>query len=93
MVIIPHYLSLGASGAVSAVVMSFIIINPLAELSLLFIPISFPAFVFGILYVAYEIYMDKKGGTGVAHDAHLWGALFGVVFTVTVHFQYLKQFY
>lgn len=75
----PGYASLGASGAVSAVMMTYILYFPTAKLLLFFI-VPMPAFVAGILFFAYESYMNKKGGTRIAHDAHLWGALFGLVF-------------
>jgi membrane associated rhomboid family serine protease len=73
----PGYASLGASGAVSAVLMAYILLYPTSKL-LLFFVIPMPAFVAGILFFAYERTMNKKGGTGIAHDAHLYGALWGV---------------
>ncbi len=76
----PGYSSLGASGAVSAVMMSYILWFPTAKL-LLFFVIPMPAFVAGILFFAYESYMNKQGGGRIAHDAHIWGALYGVIFT------------
>jgi membrane associated rhomboid family serine protease len=75
----PHYASLGASGGVSAVMMAYILLFPTHKL-LLFFVIPMPAFVAGILFFAYERYMNRKGGTGIAHDAHLMGAIFGVVY-------------
>jgi membrane associated rhomboid family serine protease len=77
------YNSVGASGAVSSVLFSAIAFMPLSGgIGILFIPISIPPLVFGILYIAYEIYMDKRGGTNIAHDAHIGGALFGFLFTL-----------
>lgn len=78
------YNAVGASGAVSAVLFACIMFMPLQPLYLFFIPIGIPAFIFGIMYLVYESYMNKRGGTYVAHDAHLWGALFGVVLTVVL---------
>lgn len=75
----PSYNSLGASGAVSAVVMAFIILLPTTNLRLFFIPIDIPAFILGGAYLAYEYYMSKRGQTGIAHDAHFWGAIYGLV--------------
>ncbi len=72
----PRYASLGASGGVSAIVFAFIIFAPWSWFT--FPPV--PAIVFGVGYMAYSIYMSKKGQDNVNHDAHLWGALFGVVF-------------
>jgi membrane associated rhomboid family serine protease len=75
----PRYNSLGASGAVSAVVMAFILLVPTTNLRLLFIPIDIPAFILGAAYLAFEYYMSKRGRTGIAHDAHFWGAIYGLV--------------
>lgn len=80
----PNYNSLGASGAVASVLFSFIIFQPTWDLYLMFIPIGIPAFILGGLYLWYEQYMGKRGGTGIAHDAHFWGAIYGVVFTVAL---------
>lgn len=75
----PGYNSLGASGAVSAVVMAFILLLPTTDLQLFFIPIGIPAFILGAAYLIFEYYMSKKGRTGIAHDAHFWGAVYGLV--------------
>lgn len=78
-----HYNSVGASGAVSAVLFATIAFIPFeGGIGILFIPISIPPLVFGILYIAYEVYMGKRGGTNIAHDAHIYGALFGFVFVL-----------
>jgi membrane associated rhomboid family serine protease len=87
----PSYRSLGASGAVSAVVFAFIIWNPNASLSLLFIPIPMPAYVFGILYLAFEYYSDKKKTSNIAHDAHLGGAIFGIIYILIINFEKGKK--
>ncbi|MDG1176116.1 MAG: rhomboid family intramembrane serine protease [Flavobacteriales bacterium] len=77
----PGYNSLGASGAVSAVLFSFIILNPSAQLDLFgVIPIN--AGLFGVLYIGYEMYQNKNGRSNIAHDAHILGALFGIIFTI-----------
>lgn len=78
-----NYNSVGASGAVSAVLFATIAFIPFqGGIGILFIPISIPPLVFGILYLAYEIYMDKRGKGNVAHDAHIWGAIFGFLFVL-----------
>ncbi len=79
-----YYNSVGASGAVAAVLFSFILFMPTTSLYLMFIPIPIPAFVFGILYLALEAYLDKRSQDNVAHDAHIWGAIFGVAFTIVM---------
>ncbi len=75
------YRSLGASGAVSAVVFSAILIFPDMPLSLLFVPFRLPAWIFGLLYMAYSIIMSKSGRGNINHDAHLLGAVFGFAVT------------
>ncbi|MEI7499937.1 MAG: rhomboid family intramembrane serine protease [Bacteroidota bacterium] len=78
------YNAVGASGAVAAVVFSSIILYPTGSIFLFFIPIPIPSPIFGIFYVAYEYYMAKRGRDNIGHDAHLWGAVFGVVFTIAL---------
>ena len=77
-----HYRSLGASGAVSAVIFSGILFFPLAGLGLFFIPIRIAGFLFGILYLFVSGWLDKRGGGNINHSAHIFGALFGVGFTI-----------
>lgn len=89
----PHYKSLGASGAVSAVIFAAILWNPTMELSLLFIPIPIKGWLFGILYLVAEYFMDKRGGTGVAHDAHIGGAVFGIVYVLIINIDKGKEFF
>ncbi|MBI1220998.1 MAG: rhomboid family intramembrane serine protease [Bacteroidetes bacterium] len=75
------YFSLGASGGISGIVFSYMLINPTAKLGLLFIPFYIPAYVFGPLYLLYSHYMSKRSGDNINHDAHLWGAVVGILFT------------
>ena len=75
-----NYRSLGASGAVCAVLFAFILIDPWATIQLYFIPM--PAILYAIIFLVYSVVMSKRGGDNVNHDAHLWGALFGVLFTI-----------
>lgn len=78
----PAYHAVGASGAVSAIVFSFILMEPFAPLGIIFIPIRIPAILFGLLYLAAEIYLDKKSSSNIAHSAHYFGAIFGFFFTL-----------
>lgn len=87
----PNYLSLGASGAVSAVVFGAILWNPFMQLHLFFIPIAIPAYIFGPLYIAFEIFMDRRGNSGIAHDAHIGGAIFGVIYILIINIDKAKQ--
>jgi len=76
------YRSLGASGAVSAVVFAYILFRPLQGIGLLFIPIYIPGFLFGILFLIVSYFLGKKGGGRINHSAHIWGAIFGVIFLI-----------
>lgn len=75
-----YYRALGASGAVAAIIFSFVYYNPWATLLFWFIPM--PAIVFAVLYLAYSAYAARKGGDNVGHDAHFYGSVFGFVFTL-----------
>lgn len=79
-----YYTSLGASGAINALIFSFILFAPSAKLGLFFIPM--PAWVFGIAYLGVSYYLSKRKANfdsvdNVGHEAHFWGAIFGLVFT------------
>ena len=77
-----HYNSLGASGAISAVLFSYILYNPLSKIYIMFIPIGIPAVIFGGLYLIYCAYASKNSRDNINHDAHFFGALTGLIFTV-----------
>lgn len=79
-----YYNSLGASGAVSAVIFSYIVLAPTAQLGFMFIPVPIPAYLFGLIILGIEHYLSKRGNTGIAHDAHFWGSIYGVVFTIAM---------
>ena len=85
-----NYRSLGASGAVSAAVFGFILYAPWARIWVFFLPV--PAIIYAVLYVGYSIYMDQHGRDNVNHSAHLWGAAYGVVFTVLADPAVLPRF-
>ena len=77
-----QYRSLGASGAVSAVVFAGLMISPLSQIGFFIIPPIIPGFIFGPLYLIISAYMEKRGGDNINHSAHIWGALFGVAFII-----------
>ena len=73
-----RYRSLGASGAVSAVLFAFILVQPWALIFVFFLPV--PAIVYGVFYVGYSFWMDRNGQDNTNHSAHLSGAIYGVLF-------------
>jgi membrane associated rhomboid family serine protease len=86
----PRYRSLGASGAVSAVLFAFILVQPWSLIFVFFLPM--PAILYAVLYVGYSIWMDRRGGDNINHSAHLWGAGYGVLFTVTMEPRVVESF-
>lgn len=97
--IIPSYLkhkndhrwaSLGASGAVSAVLFAYILFEPWKLIFVFFIPV--PAIIFAFLYVGYSVWSSKKGNSNVNHSAHLWGAAYGVIMTIILEPRMIPHF-
>jgi membrane associated rhomboid family serine protease len=80
----PSYFSLGASGAISAVLFSFILFYPKTELRI-FLAIPMPAYVFAGLYMVYCIWASKNAKDRINHDAHLFGALSGLLITILTY--------
>lgn len=78
------YNSLGASGAISGVLFSFILFYPLMPLYIFFIPIGIPAVLFGGLYLLYCVYASKQSRDNINHDAHFFGALTGIIITILI---------
>jgi len=93
-----HYRSLGASGAVSAIVFAFIFLDPLQGIGLIIIPkLHLPAFLFGMIYLGVSAYLAKRGSSNINHSAHFWGAVFGIIFLIVTcnifgHFNPLTNF-
>ena len=83
-----YYRSLGASGGVSAIIFYTIYHSPWSRISLIFIPEELfkgiPGILFGVLYLAYCVYMDRKGSDNINHNAHLFGALYGFTFAIAI---------
>lgn len=87
-----NYAALGASGAVSAVVFSTILLHPWMKGVCLYGAICIPNIIYGVLYIVYCIYMDKQGRDNIGHSAHLWGAIYGIVFTALIRPDILLRF-
>lgn len=85
------YNSIGASGGVSAILFASIFISPWSNLYFFFI-IPIPKIVFGIAYLAYSHYMDKKSKGNVNHKAHIYGALFGLLYMSLLNFEFVSRF-
>ncbi len=79
-----YYRSLGASGGVASALFLIIYFEPWGGLQVFFIPINIPCIIFGGLYLWYEAYMGKKGAGNINHDAHFWGAVYGLLFAVLI---------
>lgn len=97
--ILPSYLkhkndfqwsSLGASGAISAILFTYILINPWNWILVFFIPV--PAIGFAFLYLGYTIWSNKQNNSNINHSAHLWGALYGVVVTILIEPRIIGHF-
>lgn len=79
------YHSLGASGAVSAVIFSYILFSPLSKMMIMPLPIGIPAVLFGVLYLVYCNYASKYSRDNINHDAHMFGALSGLLITIILN--------
>jgi membrane associated rhomboid family serine protease len=80
----PEYATLGASGAISAVLFAAIVFFPYQSLYIIPIPVPIPAPLYGLLYLAYTYYSSKQNRGRINHDAHLGGALTGLAFVALV---------
>lgn len=88
----PMYNALGASGAVSAVLFASIILYPAQELMIFPIPFFIPSYILGPIYLAYSYYMSKRGMDNIGHDAHFFGAIWGVLFVIVLWHDAIQNF-
>ena len=90
----PEYACLGASGAISAVLFAAIVYFPDQSIMILPIPVPIPAPLFAVLYLAYTYYASKHPHGRINHDAHLGGAITGLLFVAVTEpraYAYLLQ--
>lgn len=88
----PEYRSIGASGAISGVLFSYILFSPQSSLMIFPIPFPLPAYIFAILYLGWSYFAARQARDLVNHDAHFWGALAGVILTLLLVPDALKIF-
>ena len=86
------YYCLGASGAVTAVLFSFIIFEPTSSIYVMLIPIGIPAPLFAVLYIAFSYYALRRQRSHINHEAHLWGAVSGLLITAILSFGAYRGF-
>lgn len=87
----PSYASIGASGAVSAVLFSSIFFDPWAKI-LLFAVIPVPGIIFGFIYLAYCQYMARRSKDNINHNAHFYGAMFGFIYPILLNPSLIRAF-
>lgn len=89
-----EYNALGASGATSALVFAFVVLDPWGmTIGFFFIPPGFlPNIIFGGIYLAYCVYMSRKGQDNIGHEAHFYGALWGAFFMFATQPNLIYQF-
>ena len=87
-----YYRALGASGATSGILFSYILFQPWNTLIIFPIPIPIPAIIFGVLYLVYSSYASKNSRDNIGHDAHFYGAVFGFLFTLALSPSIFSEF-
>ena len=80
----PYYNALGASGGVTGVIYSAVLLYPQMELNLFFIPIGIPSYIFAVGFLAFSVFGMKKNLGNIGHDAHIGGALGGILITLAM---------
>lgn len=86
-----YYNALGASGAVSAVIYSSILLNPLSKIYIMAI-LGMPAWIFGFLYLGISWYLARKNVGNIGHDAHFWGAVYGFILPIAFKPELFQDF-
>lgn len=87
-----QYAAVGASGAVSAVIFTYIFFAPLQKIYF-YMVLPIPGIVFGILYLIYSSVMSRRSKDNINHEAHLWGAVFGFVYPILINPALFRNFW
>lgn len=87
------YNSVGASGAVAAILFAGIFFDPKIGIYIFFIPIPIPGYIFGLAYLVYSHFMGKRNKDNINHDAHITGAIFGFLFPLLLKPELFEVFY
>ena len=87
----PYYNAVGASGAVSAINFTFVFFYPWEKI-LFFGVIPIPAIIFGAIFLIYSYIMGKRSADNIGHDAHFWGAVYGLIFPIIFKPELIKYF-
>jgi membrane associated rhomboid family serine protease len=87
----PDYAAVGASGAVSAVVFTYIFFAPLQKIYF-YMVLPIPGILFGILYLLYSSYMSRRSRDNINHAAHFWGAVVGFIYPLLLEPRLLRVF-
>lgn len=87
-----YYAALGASGATSGILFSYILFNPWNGLMIFPIPFFIPAVIIGVLYLFYSSWASKNSRDNIGHDAHFYGAVYGFLFTIALDPDILLNF-
>jgi membrane associated rhomboid family serine protease len=88
----PGYNSLGASGGVAAIIFASVLFQPVEKICVYFV-ICLPGFILAVVYIIWSYYNGKKSSDNINHDAHLYGALFGVLFCAVIHPSSIPYFF
>lgn len=83
----PYYRALGLSGVACAVLFATFTLDPNMEIRNMIFPIPFKAWMYGIIYLGFEIYANRTKKSNIAHDAHISGAIFGIVFILITNIE------
>ncbi|MEZ5897053.1 MAG: rhomboid family intramembrane serine protease [Parvularculaceae bacterium] len=89
----PGYSSVGASDAVSGVVLSFCCFYPLDKIYIMMIPVGIPAFLYGLMFMFISAQLMGRQDRVIAHEGHLGGALAGALLTVIMHPAVVTRFF